>query len=213
MKPNPFKNETYFLHSPKIEKPWNIGDLVNVMTPANCGSFSVTFFIKDEQKTALKSGLFKDFQDFSGNKFIVLQTQDVSKVGVYEITYKVAYTRYWNNFLEQTNPFTVTVVDLCSKNFSVASNGLTNKYCKIAHQTPAGIKFQELSIFSLQEFEVKETLAAKERTGKEPIPSLKGVNESGMLIVNWDKEMKIPANIDLIKSKQYVVMNDPTEAI
>ena len=65
----------------------------------------------------------------------------------------------------------------------------------------------------MQKFEVKETLAAKERTGKEPIPSLKGVNESGMLIVNWDKEMKIPANIDLIKSKQYVVMNDPTEAI
>ena len=107
----------------------------------------------------------------------------------------------------------MTVVDLCSKNISVATNGLTNKYCKVAHQTPAGINIPEQSIFSLQKFEVKETLAAKERTGKEPIPSLKGVNESGLLIVKWDREMKIPANMDLIKSKQYVVINDSTEAI
>jgi hypothetical protein len=47
LKPLPFKDETHFLHAAQIEKPWAIGDLVNIMTPANCGTFSVTFFLDD----------------------------------------------------------------------------------------------------------------------------------------------------------------------
>jgi len=47
LKANPFKDETYVLRSLQIDKPWVIGDLVNVITPANCGTFSVTFFLND----------------------------------------------------------------------------------------------------------------------------------------------------------------------
>lgn len=47
LKTNPFKNETYILQYPEIVKQWVIGDLVNVNTPADCGPFTVTFFLND----------------------------------------------------------------------------------------------------------------------------------------------------------------------
>lgn len=126
LKTNPFQDETYVLRDPQIEKPWIIANLATAITPANCGSFTVTFFLNDGSETALDSALFKDFRNIAGNIFKVLSTQDVTKAGVYKITYKVAYADYLTNFIVQTSPFTVTVIDPCDKPVSVTASGLTD---------------------------------------------------------------------------------------
>ena len=64
----------------------------------------------------------------------------------------------------------------------------------------------------MTQFDVKETLRINQRTGKEPVPSLKGVDQSGLLTINWDKMMKKPANLDLIQSKEYAVMDEAAGA-
>ena len=98
---------------------------MNVFTPANCGSFAVTFFNEGSQ-TALDNALFKDYQNVSGNTLSVLFTENVTKVGVYKITYKVMYTNYSNNFIVQTVPFLVKVIDPCDKPVSVTASGLSD---------------------------------------------------------------------------------------
>ena len=91
----------------------------------------MTFFISDGLETALDAALFKDYRDVSGNIFKVLYTQDVTKVGVYTITYKVKYTNYSTNFIVQTVPFVVTVIDPCDKPVSVTASGLTDQFYTI----------------------------------------------------------------------------------
>ena len=78
--------------------------------------------------------------------------------------------------------------------------------------TPTGIEIPKQEIFTLEEFEVKQTLVVKERTGKEPVPTLRSVDESGMLTIDWDRMMVKPDNLDLLQSKQYAVMDDTTDA-
>ena len=47
----------------------------------------------------LDQDLFEDFQDLSGfNVFSILETEDISKVGTYEISYRVHLTEYPENF-------------------------------------------------------------------------------------------------------------------
>ena len=50
----------------------------------------------------------------------------------------------------------------------------------------------------LEKFETKPSLVAKERTGKEPVPSLRNVDQTGLLTIDWDKMMQKPEKLDLI---------------
>jgi hypothetical protein len=60
LKSNFFIDEIYVLRASQINNPWAIGDLVNVITLAYCGNFTVKFFLNDGSETALDSALFKD---------------------------------------------------------------------------------------------------------------------------------------------------------
>ena len=55
----------------------------------------------------------------------------MSKVGVYKITYKVSYTNYSTNFIAQTVPFAVEIIDPCDKPISVTANGLSDQFYTI----------------------------------------------------------------------------------
>ena len=43
------------------------------------------------------------------------------------------------------------------------------------------------------------------RTGNEPIPTLKEVDKDGVMKIKWDKKMRKPDNLDMIKDAEYVV--------
>ena len=89
LRENPFTNDTYYLRDPQIEKTWIVDDLVEVFTQADCGTITVEFFYKDT--TAFSTLLFNDARG-TPNSFQVLETQLLSDVGIYEITYRVTYS-------------------------------------------------------------------------------------------------------------------------
>ena len=86
----------------------------------------MTFFLDDGFESALDPALFYDSQNVYVNNFKVLYTVDVAKAGVYEIVYKVRYKDYPTNFIVQTVPFVVTVIDPCDKPVSVTASVMTN---------------------------------------------------------------------------------------
>ena len=49
--------------------------------------------------------------------------------------------------------------------------------------TPSGIEIPRQKVLKLTKFEMKETLIVNERTGKEPVPTLKSVDPSGMMTI------------------------------
>ena len=55
----------------------------------------------------------------------------MTKVGVYQITYKVKYNSYPTNSILQTFPFSVTVIDPCDKPVSVTASRLTDQFYTI----------------------------------------------------------------------------------
>lgn len=61
----------------------------------------------------------------------MLYTEDVTKTGVYKISYIVLYTDYSTNFIVQTVPFTVTVIDPCDKPTSVTASDLADQFYTI----------------------------------------------------------------------------------
>ena len=70
----------------------------------------------------LDQDLFEDFQDLSGfNVFSILETEDISKVGIYKISYRVYLTEYPENTTEKRAAFTVTVIDPCNSPLDISS--------------------------------------------------------------------------------------------
>ena len=67
-------------------------------------------------------------------------------------------------------------------------------------------KVEEIKQIDL--FETKSDIKTKVKTGKEPVPSLKAVDESGKLVIDWDKAMVPPANLDMIKDTSYAIMDE-----
>ena len=80
-------------------------------TLIDCGDITVDFFIDDEEKTPLNPWLFRQTSDPSA--FIILQTQDVTLKGVYEIRYEIKFVKYPLVSAEIESPFVVTVIDPC----------------------------------------------------------------------------------------------------
>lgn len=74
--------------------------------------------------------------------------------------------------------------------------------------TQTGDRVPDEEIKTLDKFETKKSLQAAEPTGNEPKPSLRSVDESGLLTIDWDKMMQKPANLDLIKTSEYAVVDE-----
>ena len=60
---------------------------------------------------------------------------------------------------------------------------------------------------------MKESLQPAERTGKEPIPTLKEVDKEGLMTIRWDKKMRQPENLNLLKEKEYAVFGTDATAV
>ena len=71
-----------------------------------------------------------------------------------------------------------------------------------------GDRVPDEEINALDKYETKDSLEVKEATGNEPKPSLRSVDESGLLTIDWDKMMQKPENLDLIKSSQFAVTDE-----
>ena len=54
----------------------------------------------------------------------------------------------------------------------------------------------------------RPNLIAQERLGKEPIPSLRALDEKALLMIFWDTKMVVPDNLDLIKVAEYVILEE-----
>ena len=121
LKENPFTNDTYYLRDPLIEKVWVDDDLVEVFTQADCGAITVEFFYFDT--SAFDTRLFSDTRG-TPNSFQVLETQLLSDVGVYEITYRVMYS---GKSLVKEFPFTVTIIDPCDEPISITPGVLVDQ--------------------------------------------------------------------------------------
>ena len=51
-----------------------------------------------------------------------METEDESRVGVYQISYRAYYMDYPENYIDSINAFTVTISDSCSEPISVTAS-------------------------------------------------------------------------------------------
>ena len=90
-----FTDQTYILRDPKIDQLWDIDNLITKSTMVDCGSLSVDFFNDDEEQTTLDPDLFLDDRiNLEQLNLTSLYTEDVQKVGLYPVKYRVYHTRY-----------------------------------------------------------------------------------------------------------------------
>ena len=85
---SPFIDQTYYLRDPVLIQAWLYSSLITKETPADCGPYQIEFFNDDVFKTPLDTTTF--LNNLAGpNKFTTLYTEDLSKVGVYPIKYRI----------------------------------------------------------------------------------------------------------------------------
>ena len=86
------------------------------------------FFNDDESNTSLDSDIFLDDQADSFN-FAVKYNEDVNKVGVHPVIYKVYHILYPENSVTLAEPFLITIIDPCDKPVSLmASSAIAQEY-------------------------------------------------------------------------------------
>ena len=116
--PMPFEDVEHALREPKKDNFWSLDDLIQFDTQVNCGETFVTFIYGgDKEGQAFDSALFNDYRD-DQNSFQVLETESISAVGVYQLTYEVQLESY-DVTLRQSEVFTVTITDPCETPNSV----------------------------------------------------------------------------------------------
>ena len=57
-----------------------------------------------------------------------------------------------------------------------------------------------------------ESLQPAERTGNEPIPTIKDVDMDGVMTIRWDKQIQEPENLGLLQEKEYAVFGTDSTA-
>ena len=82
-------------------------------------------FNEDATESALDTAIFDDARDV--NKFNILYSQDVTKAGQYQISYRAYFTLYSSNFKENRTAFTITIIDPCDNPVSVTASTLANQ--------------------------------------------------------------------------------------
>ena len=72
--------------------------------------------------------LFKNTIDYVPGlgEFKILSTQDVTKEGIYPISYRAYYSKYPSNFVDNSSAFTITVIDPCDDPVSFTASALTD---------------------------------------------------------------------------------------
>ena len=102
---------------------WSFSELFKVATEVDCGPISVDFYNAADMNSPLDVTIFDDQRNaLIPNSFTVLQTQDVTKAGIYPISYRTYFTNYPANFVDNLLAFTVTIIDPCDNPVSVAAS-------------------------------------------------------------------------------------------
>lgn len=57
----------------------------------------------------------------------------------------------------------------------------------------------EAQIRRVEEFATKQSLEPAERTGNEPVPTMKDVGRDGVMTIAWSKQMRQPDDLDMLK--------------
>ena len=102
--------------------------MFTIATDVDCGTISVDLFNEGDKQTP-DIELFSDARGFAicSNAFITLETEDVTKAGIYPISYRTYHTEYPENYKEMGTAFTVTVIDPCDHPVSVTPSTLTDQ--------------------------------------------------------------------------------------
>ena len=125
--PSPLVDATYILRAEQQPYLWQYSDIFTIATKVDCGPISVDFF-NEADESMLETELFSDERDAeSSNTLTILKTQDVTKSGVYPISYRTYHTKYPDNFKEIRTAFTLTVIDPCDDPVSVSPSTLTDQ--------------------------------------------------------------------------------------
>ena len=105
------------------ETEWSYQDLFTIDTQVDCGSISVDFFNEEDYSSPIDADLFNDFRDSDSNSYNIfsVSADDVAKVGVYPISYRVYYQNYPENFEDKINAATIVVTDPCSEPFGITA--------------------------------------------------------------------------------------------
>ena len=81
----------------------------------DCGPINVDFF-NEIDETPLDPTLFSTL---TVDEFLVLQSQDTDKTGLYDISYRVYPDLYPLNFEEKRSAFTIEIIDPCINDVTV----------------------------------------------------------------------------------------------
>ena len=82
-------------------------------------------FNEDATDSALDTDIFDDVR--VPNDFKIKYSEDVTKDGVYPISYRAYHTNYSSNAEEKRTAFTITIIDPCDEPISVTASTLANQ--------------------------------------------------------------------------------------
>ena len=91
----------------------------------NCGGLTFEFFNVDADLSSLDSDIFLDDRSAGGHNLAVKYNEDVTKVGIYPVKYRVYHTLYSSNIVTLAEPFVVTIIDPCDKPDSLTASSAT----------------------------------------------------------------------------------------
>ena len=111
------------LRDPQESQLWLTDSMATIDTAVDCGSWGIEFFMDDGLETPIDPATFGDFRDVQ-NSFTTLYTEDIGKVGLYPMKYRVYPLAYPDNFIDSPDPFTIEIVDPCSPPTSLSLTGL-----------------------------------------------------------------------------------------
>ena len=115
-----FTDMSYTLRDPSQSQTWDISNILTTTANVDCGPVEVEFFDLDTQD-AIDSDVF--FDDRSGESYAltVLETQDVSKKGIYNISYRAYFTNYSGIIAQAEDAIVITIIDPCDSINDISS--------------------------------------------------------------------------------------------
>ena len=88
--------------------------MVSSSLEQDCGPLQIEFFNAEDRSPLDTELFFDDRSQEPGNAFKVTRAEDGNfRFGDYQILYRIFYEQYPEVEVEQTNPFTISVVDPC----------------------------------------------------------------------------------------------------
>ena len=100
--------------------------MATIDTVVDCGAYTVEFFLDDPLKTPIDPSIFADLR-LPAEEFTTLYTEDITKVGLYPIKYRVRLENYPTNVIESPEPFVIEIIDPCSPPTSLVAPALVDQ--------------------------------------------------------------------------------------